>query len=170
MAETVELNYTLETSGKEVLDTTQVPAGSSENDRDLNHNAFDVSGTLDASSVPPVTKVIMESFTLGAGVKTVDLQAAPGSVGQTHDLTGLKLVAWHIIARAANTGNVTVKFGAVNGYDLYGATNERDLTPGEDDSGLVRAANTKPAVAAADSEIDFSGTSGDLVDYIMYFG
>jgi hypothetical protein len=172
MAEAVVEDYSLGMTGVETLDAAQMPSATNASDRDLNHNKFNFNGQLDGTTTPAVTKIVTEDVTLGASPHAIDLTAAPLSVNRVESLTGLKLVGWQIKAYDTNTGPITVDPTVTNGYAMYGAGNDRVLQIGEIDSGQIveGVVSGKPAVSGTAKAIEISGTLGDKLRYIMYFG
>lgn len=171
MADTVTLNYALQITAIEQLDTTDVPSCASAADRQFIHAEFNVTGKLTGSTTPKTEFVIIKAVTLTAGTVTIDLTAAPKSANRTQDLTGKKLVAYMLECPSANTGTSTVKPGSANPYNINGASNEIDILSGEAVSKTVvkDKATGHAAVSATVKNIDFTGTSGDIVNVLMVF-
>jgi hypothetical protein len=171
MADSVTLTYTLNMTGAEVLDTTDVPSGNATSDRQLTHNALNTSGQLSSSTSPDVEFAVTQEITI-SGTTTIDLTAAPKSASRTQDLTGKKLVSMIIEADANNSGNTTVAPGSANPYPLFGSGNSILVLPGETIGKTIRSgtATNHPAVSGTVKNIDVSGTASDVVKILMYFG
>lgn len=101
---------------------------------DLLHK-FDELVKLTSSSTPAVTKVYAQQRALSAGALTLDLTALTDGTGAALDLTGLKVqfvaFANKPVSGAPNTDTLNVKFGATNGYNIFGdAASEVTLAVG----------------------------------------
>lgn len=135
---------------------------------DLIHK-FDELVKLTATSTPAVTKVYAQQRALSTGTLTLDLTALTDGSGAAMDLTGLKVqfvaVANKPVSGAANTDTLNVKFGATNGYNIFGdAASEATLAIG----GWCIFYNPEgtPDVGASAKTIDFSGSDADA-DFIV---
>ena len=100
---------------------------------------LDVSGqgtraTLNATSTPPVSNIAGGTRVLVASADAIDLTAVEDHSGAEQDFTGLKLQAVWIKADADNEAASTVTFepGSSNGYDLFGASGQITLGPGDE--------------------------------------
>ena len=172
MADTVTLDYSLRSTVTEILDTTDVPAGSTNQGRTLKADEFNVSGQLTSTTTPPVDFATMKKVTLTGGTVTIDLTAAEKSAGRTQDLTGEKNVSLIIECPTTNSGAATIAPGSANPYVLFGAGQSISLDPGEVlEKQMVKGkAASKAAVSATVKNLDFTGTSGDFVHIQMTFG
>jgi len=99
-------------------------------------------------------------YTLGTGDTTIDLTALSGTQDDI-DATGDKVQFLHITTDDENSGDVTIKPGASNPYNLFGASNEADFGAGIDM--VVSFGETLDDVAAGAKMIDLSGTAGDKI-------
>lgn len=135
----------------------------------VTHNLLNQSGTLNASSTPPVTKVGSdEDVEIYGGIATIDLTDLIGTNGAAVDGTGLKVQHILIVANEDNYDPITVEPGASNGYELKGASWSEDLDPG--DIFQLTKIDTAPDVASGAKNIDFTGTDGDTFSYIVVLG
>ncbi len=175
MASTVTLVGNAALAGTEQVDSTTSPASTSGGNtrRFTAYNVENVS--LTATSTPNVDSPPADlSKTLASASETVSLTAAPlaRDISKTQDLTGKKLVAILISAPSTNSAAITIAPAGTNGYNLFGASGQVTLQPGEAlvklyDSGST---NNSPAVSATAKDITISGTTGDKVEIIGYFG
>lgn len=112
---TVTVAYDFKATKSETLDTNVTDAGT----KLVTHDQWNVSGTLNANSTPPVTKTANWLTTLTAGSATIDLTAMLGTNGVTVDGTDLKPQ----IVRVRNLGSnaLVIEPGDSNGYALLGA-------------------------------------------------
>jgi len=172
MASTNKLDFTLSFVGVETLDADDAPFSLVANNRDITVNSLKTNGSLNATSTPKVEKApAVKLVTLAGSIVTIDLTAAEISGGRTEDMSAKKLVAFEISAPSTNTGDVTIEPGATNGYDLFGASGLLVFSPGQVLKSIISgAASSRDAVGASDKTIDISGTSGDLLYVVLYFG
>lgn len=131
--------------------------------------------TYNATSTPNVDKPAVDlSVTIASSPETIDLTAVPSArdVNDNVDLSGSKLVAVLLYARAANAADLTVGFGASNPYPIFGASKELILAPGElIEIGFQSGSETsKPAVSGTVKNIDVAGTVADVLYGIAIFG
>jgi len=127
-----------------------------------------VGASLGPDTTPPVTQVWSDRIALVAGVFTLDLQALVGSNLPTIDLTGLKIQIFQFSCPQANSGFINVTPGAVNGYDLVGASMFVSLLPG--DFQLLVLNDSQADVSGPNSEIDFTGSGVDEFDILIAAG
>jgi hypothetical protein len=173
MSDTLTVTATLELSVREVLDTTDMPTGSTENDRTLRHNEFNGSAKLSATTTPKAERAVISKLTLGAGITTIDLTAATKSAGRVESMAGKKVVAYIIETNIGNNAaGVTIAPGAANPYPLFGAAKSVILGPGRTDMcAFAQGVDSNlPAVAGGVKNIDVSGTTGDKVNIELIFG
>ncbi len=165
MADTVTSSIDLSMITTEVLDATDVPAGSSAADRTLRHNGFNLSVALNVDAEPKISRAVPIKITLGGSTYELDLTAAPKSARRTEDLTGKKVVAWIAKADAENADPIVIEPGASNPYPLIGTGNAQDIRPGEARASCFDSltATPLPAVSGTVKQIDISGTSGDIL-------
>ena len=123
---------------------------------------------LDGTTTPPATTVWSDQVALSGGAKTLDLEALVNDNLPNVNLVGLKIQCLVMSCPSANTGPITIVPGASNDYDIGGAAMSWAVSPGgmliylsEDDA---------PDVAAANSELDFSGTTTEVFDILIVAG
>lgn len=131
----------------------------------LSHNAYDESGTLNASSTPPATKIATFLMTLSAGAATINLAALTGVNGASIDLTGLRVQMLRIKNLSASNA-LTFSEGASNGIALVGLP---EVVPA---GGIFQKFynDASPDIAAADRTIDVSGTGTDTAEITIIAG
>ena len=175
MASTVTLVGNASLSGTEQVDSTTSPASTSGGNtrRFTAYNVENVS--LTSTSTPNVDSPPADlSKTLSSSSETISLTAAPlaRDVAKTQDLTGKKLVAILLSAPVGNSNPITIAPAASNGYNLFGASGQVTLQPGEAIVKLYEsgATNNSPSVSGTAKDITISGTTGDEVEIIAYFG
>lgn len=119
---------------------------------------------LSPSSTPAVTKKYSDKLTIGGSPTTLDLTSIGGE-----DWTGLKVQGFRAYAPATNSGDVTVEPNASNGYDLFKiATGEIGIPPGGHVEFLYPEGLAD--VGASDKSIDISGTTSDVLEFILIAG
>jgi len=172
MASTNLVTVGLSMTGQETLDPTDVPAAAASSDRTIRTGNFNLSATLDSTTLPALEKSpVQQALTIGASPTVLDLTAVTIAIGRTEDMTGKKLIAYLFSASSSNAGKVTIEADAANGYDLFGASGIVRLQPGETLAGAISGVGSgKDAVAAADLGVKISGMLNDVIDYVMYFG
>lgn len=131
----------------------------------VSHNAFDETGTLNASSTPPATKISAQLLALVAGAATINLAAVPGVNGATQDFTGLRVQMLRIKNLSA-TNSMTFSEGASNGIALVGLP---EVVPS---GGIFQKFynDASPDIAAADRTIDVAGTGTDTAEITIIAG
>lgn len=168
---TLRLTNTLTIQGKENQDTSITPGQS--NPLSFVFDALNVA----AEGVDLDIACVDLGHTLSGTSGTVDLTAAPLARDTTQSLdlsteTG-KLHTLILEAPSTNTGNITFETGATNGYPILGAASSITLKPGE------RAALIGPSSGVAAGQqvvdathkiLDISGTDGDEIKCLAYFG
>ncbi len=131
----------------------------------VNLNVFDRTGpVLNASSTPPVTKTVADTLAMVAGAVTLDLTAIAYN-GGTVDLTGLKIQMLQITND--NSNSITIAEGAANGYQLMGGASIV-LPAGSTFQHYWN--DTLPDVAAADAELDITGTLIESLKFVIAAG
>lgn len=123
---------------------------------------------LNATSTPAGSEVWSDGRQLTAGVDTIDLTDLATQNRTDKDFTGMKLLALHIQANAANAGALTFTEGATNGYALLGASGSVSIPPGGEL--LLRYGDGAPDVGSSDAQIDVAGTDTDGYTVIMVVG
>jgi len=173
------LTIDLKLTGKEVFSSAEAPWAKNENQRTLNSANKNNRAVLDDSSTTPQLALApcVQTVTVGgAGSTSVDLTSLPGLVlpddaTRTIDGTGYKIVAARFKTPSDNAGNITIKPGLTNAYELFGTSNEVDIPPGHVVVfGAIDAAAASPTIAAGVKEIEVDGTVGDTVDMELYLG
>lgn len=129
------------------------------------------SGSLDANSTVPATKVASDSITLSGGTATIDLSALVGiNAGTAVNFTGLKVQLIFLYAKTTNTSGVVFVDGASNGYNIFGdASGSLTLLAGS--SALIYCPNVLDDVGSSDDEIDVSSSDADAIfEFIFVAG
>lgn len=168
MADTQSAKYnlglTVEETKDQSLDNVANPT--------MTHTLGSHTGTLTATTSPPVTKTYSDDVPLVAGTYTIDLQALPGPASTTIDFTGLKIQLIKITTPSTNTDDVTFDVGVSNGYNLFGASNVTDesiaVPPGTEH--VIKYNDSLQDVDATHSEIDVTGTLVESFDIILVAG
>lgn len=96
--------------------------------RQVTHDQYDESFTLNASTTPPVTDCALFLLTLTAGAATIDLRNCIGTNGAIKDFNGLKPQIIRIKNLGANP--MTFKAGASNPHNAFTATDGFVVPPG----------------------------------------
>lgn len=141
------------------------------------YDGASVSGaTLGASTTPAVDGSPADlSHTLSGGTtKDFDFTAVPtaNDVAVNADQSGKKLVALLVRTPSGNNAaGVTLQGNGANAYNLFGASGQITIYPGQSVLySFVDAAALTPTVAAGAKDIRFTGTDGDSWDAIAIFG
>ena len=131
--------------------------------RKVTHAAFDLSGTLSATTSPAVSLHAGFTLALVAGAKTIDLTNLLGTNGATVNGTGLKVQ----FLRVKNTGANAMTFatGASSGYNFGGPVT---VQPGG--FAMIGGNNGLPAIAAGVKNIDVSGTGTQTAQVTVEMG
>lgn len=176
MATTVKLNITADLDGYETLSASESPAADDGGVNRIGFGDYKKRVQLTGSTTPDVSAVVDLSHALSGGTtKDFDLTAAPlaREIGKTIDLTGLKLVAIQFNADDGNNASgMTLAPQGASGYNLFGSSGLVVLLPGMSlllAMTATLAANT-PAVAAGAKDLRWTGTDGDAIECIAYFG
>lgn len=168
MVETITANLIMALTVSQVLDSTNTPASSSV----IQHNAWnkDISISATASSSVPeaVTKCAAFTKALSSGSATIDLTALTGTNGATVDFSTLKVQAAYFENPSTNANNITVTFGASNGYLLAGTAWKVILAPGQ--AFLFRGYEATPDVGSSAKNIDLSGTAAQTLRCVLIAG
>lgn len=138
----------------------------------VKHDAINARVAFSATTTPAATQVWSGTVTLVAGTKSLDLTALSGIGGLAQDFTGLKLRAcgWH--APSANTGDITIRPHATNGYPLLGtdgATTGRKVVRPKG-RGCFTEETDAAAVSASAKVIEFVGTGSETINLHLVFG
>jgi len=138
---------------------------------------LNVAATPSASNPVEVasTAVWANTKTATGTSDTIDLTALPrGAEIGALDLTGKKLQGFIFISDFANTADIVISTGAVNGYDIMNsATGEIALSPGGVAAVFFPENTTKvtgmPDVGAADAEIDLASSMTAFTYQVVLF-
>lgn len=175
MASTNTVDLSIVMNSKEILDEASAPGSPSANDRTIRQTGYGFNQTLNASSTPAMTtNPSVTTLTMTGSAVTVDLTAAvalaiPASASRTVNFNTKKIIAFQIVPHADNADAVNVAPGASNGYALFGSANDIDLEPGQMIGCVFNGvASTLPTVGSGAKNIDFTGTSGDKVDLLIF--
>ncbi len=139
-------------------------------DNTITVNGLNETIVLGAGTTPPVSKYAVNQKALSTGTGTIDLTALPGlSVDETVTFTGLKLQVLKIRNLSTNANKITVSKGAVNGYQLDGATTWTiALAPGQ--GALLYLNGAADVVGGGNKTIDLVGTGSQVLEYEMVAG
>lgn len=159
-----KLTYRFQATVVETL-TSQVDGVTSP---DVTHDKFNEVDSLDGTTTVPVTTVFSDTVALVGGVKTLDLTSLTG-VGGSIDATGLKLQLAYFRNPSTNTVALTVDVGAANGYELFGGATGKIIIP-IGGRNMFFGADNLDDVAAADAEIDITGTGTESFDVVLVLG
>lgn len=178
-AVSVTLTVSMRNVLKLVLPAGYSPASALAAHRTLTLSDYGLETQFNATDTPEPTAVVVEDLTIGAGTTTIDLTSdahvqgavdGSGDPAASEDLTGKRLMAIIVETPSGNSGNVTIKPNAANGYDLFGASNTQGMEfPPDSHASIIYADSSLPQVAAGAKDIDFSGTQNDLVNCILVF-
>jgi hypothetical protein len=160
--------YSLELTVNETLTVPDSAGGNAT----IRHNGFNSTGSLGASTTPPVTKVSAFKPALVAGEHVIDLTALPGVTAANVDGTGLKVQAIKIRNPAANSANLIIEPGASNAYNLFGASFKITLHPGEEllFKGNDHASMPEVASGAKNIKLSDGGTGVEVHEVIILLG
>lgn len=166
LAGAVKIVFKIESTVTETLPAANVPFGQS-GSTNVVHSGLNVSKTFEAGSAAGenVTQVIQGQIAMVAGAVTLNLAAAPSTIGVV-DLTGLKLRTLHVRAKADNANPITIAKGAANGYTGLGAAFSCTLDPGKEAAFMPNAT----AVAAGVRTLDITGTGAQVLEFIATAG
>ena len=163
----VKLSYTTNLTATELLESN-VPAVSTNANKEVKHTGFNKAVTLDGVSTPPATKVAAFEQALVAGAATIDLTALTGTNGVSVDGTGLKVQAIKLVNKDTNSAAMTLSIGAANGYDGWGANFEVEVAPGAE---VVLFANDAGSdIGAANKTLDIAGSGTETAQIIVILG
>lgn len=143
----------------------------SDADATVTVNGLNDSGTFTGSTAVPVTKHSSFSQAMTDGAASIDLTSLPGLNGEAGavDGTGLKVQLVRFKNPDDNANNITITFGALNPYNLFGATFVITLAPGQD-TGPMYLDDAAPDVASGAKQIDISGTGVQALDCQFVMG
>lgn len=160
----VSVDYALKCTITETLpsNTDSAPDAT----RKITHTAFNESGTLTASTTPPVTKQASFVKTLSAGTGSIDLTSLTGTNGATVDGTGLKVQILRVKNLGAN--NLVIVPGASNGIDLMGASSSITVFPGASFEYYFN--DGSPDIASGDRTLDLTGTGSQTSEWTIVMG
>lgn len=130
----------------------------------VTHDGYDESGTLTASTTPPVTKILAKLITLTAGAYTIDLTTETGTNGVAISGTGLRVQAIRIKNLGANT--MTFSEGASNGLALICG----DIIVPAGGITQIFLNDAAPDIASGDRTIDVAGTGSQTFELTVLLG
>jgi hypothetical protein len=164
----IAVNYAIQASVIRTLSGAYVSSA----DAGYTVNGLNQSGSLSASTTPPVTKSSTFDKALVAGAATIDLTSLPdddGNVGAV-DFTGLKPQVVILTNKSTNANAITIAKGASNGYTGFGAAFSITLQPGDtvafkgnDNAGVTD-------VASGARTLDLSGTGTQVLQVQLIAG
>lgn len=167
---TVRAQVNLSLVAAEEFTTTEVPGAATVSERTLKRGSGNnVSLSLNATSVPAVTKPMISFAVTIAGTITLDLTAIaaaaiPATATRTVDLTGAKVVGFTLRAKSTNVAAINVAPGGSHPYPIFGTGNDIDVPKGLQITGCFRdVASQLPAVSGSVKNIDISGTNADVL-------
>lgn len=132
---------------------------------------MDESGTYDATTSVPITKVAAYEVTMSGGAATINLAALTGlTAEEVVDGTGLKVQFIKFKSKTTNANVLTVTRGASNGWgpDAAGSAFTIPMSPGQ--SWLMSGADAGQDVASGDRTIDVSGTGSQVLQIFVGLG
>lgn len=135
-------------------------------DKEVTHNAFNETKTLNSGSTPPATKVAAFIQALDAGAATIDLTALIGTNSAPVDGTGLKVQVLKFKNLGANTISLTP--GAVDGYDIFGS--DFKVTLSQNQEVLLYGNDSTPDVGGTDKTLDLAGTTTQTCEIMIILG
>lgn len=148
---------------------TETFAGADASNPDILINGLGDSDTINAGTTVPATKVAKFNQALTAGAATIDLTALPGQTAdETVVGTGLKVQIAEFRNLSTNANNITVTFGAANGYLLAGAAWKAILAPGQSVRFILKDA--APDVDGTHKNIDLAGTGTQVLEVFLILG
>jgi hypothetical protein len=156
----LQADYKFALAAQQTLDTITGAAASR-----IDYSQFEVSGRLNATSTPPVTKAAYLTLT-GTGVDSgvIDFTALAGPLGSTIDCTGLKLQGFRATNKATSDGYITFVQGALTPYVIL----DMQVYPGET---LMHLFNDRlEDVAAGVKRIDWDCSDDCEVELTLLFG
>lgn len=161
---TVVANYLSQLTVVETL-SVGVPAATTPS---ITHSGYNTTDKANASSTPPASKAVANSYAMTAGAKTLDLTALVGTNGATVDGSTLKLNYAKFINPSTNTGSIVVKFGASNAY-LLGSDSawRHTLKPGDE---VLYKGTANPTIDSTHKNIDISGTGTESIEVVLVMG
>lgn len=131
------------------------------------HTISGVSGALDASTTPAVTKVWSSRLTTGAP-DTIDLTTLPGQSAVNVDMSGLEIILLAIKPNGANS--MTFEEGGANGYPAFGDTNGLIVIPTGGCQLFYTADGIGQVVDGTHKTIDCTGTGTETYDIVIACG
>lgn len=124
----------------------------------LKHEAFEIEAFhLNATTVPPLTVLSIQTYALVGGTKTIDLQALATTINSAHDCSGKKVQAIRVTNLAGNAA-LTVSGEGANGYSLGGALVVPAASGAKDVIAILYAPEALADVASGDRYLVVTGT------------
>lgn len=162
----VSSNFML--SIQEFLTAAEAPAIPSSAQRTLTHTFPSIASLFDSTKSPTPGSVIANTYQIGGSPTSIDLTAAPRArdAGQTVNLTGKRICGYAMYAHKGNSGIITIKPHATNGYAFTGlASSGHVLDRGQlvclgwdQLADGVTVTPAAPAVGASAKILELSGT------------
>lgn len=130
----------------------------------LTYDKRNIATTLKTDTSPAASKGTKQLIALSSGAKTIDLTALDDAGGGTITLTSLKARIVQIENPSTNANNMTFAAGASNGYNIFGASGQVTLAPGQ----MVQLyfADGAGTIGSGAKTIDVTGTGSQS----FYFG
>ena len=130
------------------------------------------SGSIAAGGTPPFTTVWSDSRTLAGASETLDLtNLTDGLFSAVTTFAGLRINFIKIVAASGNNATgLTVKFGATEGYNLFGASGRVTIPPGGIVMAMYNDNNSTDIVNSTNDKIDVSGTAADVYSILLVGG
>lgn len=158
----VSLAYALKADVTETLETNVDAA----NNPSIVHSKYSLSGTLNATSSVPATKVVAGKFALTAGARTLDLTNLVGTNGATVNGTGLKVQS--LLLRPRGPSAMTFSQGAANPYQFGGANWSIRRASGQ--AVMLLGNDQDPDIAGGAKNIDVAGVGTEEFEMVIVMG
>ncbi len=168
-----EVQISMDLAGKEILPAGSAPAAADASGRELKADGLRISKRLTATTTPKVEfGPIVWDITMSGTEQSLDLTAAALQGGRTGDASGKKVIAAMLKPAHDNSGDITVRAHATNGYDLFGnTTTGLTLKKGQDvQFAFTDLASQLAAVDGTHKIIELSGAAGRKILIVLYLG
>ena len=127
------------------------------------------SSKFTSASAVPVTKSFSKVIALSGGAATIDLTAVDVGTLPDEDWSGLKIQFIAVKATDANASRITVKTGAVNGYEIWGSTGgEIAFAAGQRTA--MNLNEKQDDVGPTDKTIDLTGSGTETIEIQLVAG
>ncbi|NBW11143.1 MAG: hypothetical protein EBR82_24245 [Caulobacteraceae bacterium] len=160
----VALTYAANLTAVETYSDTFV----SSSDNTVTFSGLNSSGTYNAGTGVPVTKVASYEVAMSAGAATINLRSLTGINGSTVDGNGLKAQFVKFKNKSTNANAITITEGASNGYELLGNAFTLVLKPGQEIT--MNLNEQAPDISDSAKTIDISGTSSQVLQIFVAMG